>query len=742
MSANHRTGRRLVFVVLGVLILAALVIALIRRAQRPAPYRIAFANSITGVANTAGTESLIATQLYINEVNKSGGVNGHPIELVMYDDKSSAETARANARKIGESDCIAVLGHYLSATSLAAGPVYKAEQIPAITGTALVDDLTLGNPYYFRAQTTISAMGRSTADYVGEVWHDPVVELIAADDKFGSDYERGFVQGYDGAPINIRTLHVAPAVRRQSSEAAVEAIANDPQTGVIVIGSSSEYIADILKMLRRRGITLPVISTAAAGRQEFLKQLTTDPEELIRPGYFRENFYAGVPVIFDSTGSAAQASAEAYRKKSGREPGWPAAGANSAARLLVAALQRAKLGGTPASKADDREQIRLALDDIDDVQNAVTGIEGPLYFDSQHNMPRALRMGYFHVGRFVTAPLQLVPVEDPIYVDLAKETEAGHIVALRGLEYWLQRVVYTGIDINRLSRIDQRTGTFSVDFYFWMRYGGGDDAPTHVDFPRPVDKNAFDPKRPLHAGSEDGLNYRLYRIIGDFKANYDLHDYPFDVQQLLIRMQNTEQRRELVTYVIDTFGLEPTAEKRASAFHDLQLWRFLDLRYFIDSFSIQSTLGLPAYFASSSRTEYAAFNAAIFMRRNFRIFIFKTLLPVFLLVSVVFATMFFSTGLLKEQVTIPVTGILTSAVLLIAMGNQLPDIGYTVAIELAFYIFFALCLMTMVSAFLQDRLRGTGKNQLALTLNHAGKIIYLVTVFGTVFGFWWYYARL
>jgi hypothetical protein len=414
--------------------------------------------------------------------------------------------------------------------------------------------------------------------------------------------------------------------------------------------------------------------------------------------------------------------------------------------LLVAALQRVDLKNTSASKAADREHVRLALDDISTPQDAVAGIEGPLFFDAHHDMPRAIRMGYFHVGRFVTAPLQLVPVEEAEFVDLNKEIQAGHIVTLRGLQYWLQRVVYTGIDINRLSRIDQRQGTFAVDFYMWMRYAGSDDAPVHVEFPRLLQASSFDPGRPLQSGQQDGLNYRLYRVVGEFKANYDLHQYPFDEQQLLIRFQNTQQRRELVAYVIDTFGLKLASDKpddihNSKPYADLQLWRFLGERYFVDWFSNDSTLGLPAYYASTVRTEYAAFNTAMVMRRNYRIFILKTLLPLFLLVSVVFATMFFSPNLVKEQVTIPVTGILTSAVLLIAMGNQLPDVGYTVAIELVFYIFFALCLMTTVSAFLQDRLRTAGKNQLALTINHSCKIIYLLTVAGTIFGYWFHFAQ-
>src|SRR5215204_1721150 len=153
-------------------------------------------------------------------------------------------------------------------------------------------------------------------------------------------------------------------------------------------------------------------------------------------------------------------------------------------------------------------------------------------------MPNAVRVGFFRLGRFVTAPLQLVPVDHPEAISLVEEQAKGRIVSVGDRHYWLQRAVYTGIDINRVNRIDVKQGTFNIDFYLWMRFAGEDDAPTRVEFPALLDKGGFDPKRVLKTGREDDLHYRLYRITGDFKASYDLHDYPFDVQQLRVRFQN------------------------------------------------------------------------------------------------------------------------------------------------------------------------------------------------------------
>ena len=100
----------------------------------------------------------------------------------------------------------------------------------------------------------------------------------------------------------------------------------------------------------------------------------------------------------------------------------------------------------------------------------------------------------------ITAPLQLVLVENPEAIDLDEDVRMGYIVSLGSRQYWLQRVVYTGIDINRVNRIDVKQGTFNIDFYLWMRYSGEDDTPTQMEFPAFLRKGGFDPKRVLKTG--------------------------------------------------------------------------------------------------------------------------------------------------------------------------------------------------------------------------------------------------
>jgi hypothetical protein len=91
-------------------------------------------------------------------------------------------------------------------------------------------------------------------------------------------------------------------------------------------------------------------------------------------------------------------------------------------------------------------------------------------------------------------------------------------------------------------------------------------------------------------------------------------------------------------------------------------------------------------------------------------------------------------------VTIPVTAILTSAVLLLAVDNQLGDVGYTVAVEKIFYVFFALCLMTMLAGFAHERLRHAGRKYLCVVVDRTAQVLYVGTALAATASFWWRYA--
>lgn len=83
-----------------------------------------------------GYEVIYAVRLAVREANAAGGLLGHDVELVALDDGGSPEAAAEQARKLSvDAGVLAVVGHWLDPTTLAAAPVYSAAGLPWLATT-------------------------------------------------------------------------------------------------------------------------------------------------------------------------------------------------------------------------------------------------------------------------------------------------------------------------------------------------------------------------------------------------------------------------------------------------------------------------------------------------------------------------------------------------------------------------------------------------------------------------------
>lgn len=82
-------------------------------------------------------------QLAADDINAKGGIDGHPIQLVIYDDHSSAaEAVRAYQRLVQQDHVKAVLATFISEVYLALEPWSARLHMPTITAAAASDLIT------------------------------------------------------------------------------------------------------------------------------------------------------------------------------------------------------------------------------------------------------------------------------------------------------------------------------------------------------------------------------------------------------------------------------------------------------------------------------------------------------------------------------------------------------------------------------------------------------------------------
>lgn len=106
-------------------------------AQAAEPYKIGAVFSITGPASFLGEPEKKTAEMIVEEVNKKGGINGHPVELVVYDDESDATKCNLAVKKLIKKDEVPVIiGPSTSGNSMAVVGVAEEAKIPLISCAA------------------------------------------------------------------------------------------------------------------------------------------------------------------------------------------------------------------------------------------------------------------------------------------------------------------------------------------------------------------------------------------------------------------------------------------------------------------------------------------------------------------------------------------------------------------------------------------------------------------------------
>jgi branched-chain amino acid transport system substrate-binding protein len=708
------------------------------------PIPIALVAPLSGKEAEAGQEMVQAVQLYLDTVNQQGGVNGHPLKLLIFDDEADKEVAKVRAPEIVSSPAVVLLGHRSSSPSAAGAEFYEAAHLAAISGTSNDDEVTLKYPYYFRATYTRSLMFKVLSLYSQQVLGTDHISIIQYDEygiKLGGQLAEAFIA--NGSTIkNTWTVDSDPPTL--SIKTIVDQLAADPNPGLVFFAFRAEEIAkELLVEIRRRGLNSPILLGQPLSREEFSRAFEDFEEEQKSPGFFTNGVYATSPLLFDSAGLDAQEFANTYFGLYGKLPSYVGTKFYEAAVLAVQAIDNANIHNKPDRLEANREQIRTELAKITNRNVAPRGLTGLLYFNSKTRSSESqpVRIAQFQKRVLISASQQFEAVSNPERENLPQELAADRILQIGDDYFWKQNVVYTGIDLNRLNRVDQKFSKFTAEFYLWFRYAGDADLE-HIEF---LDgkhlipnQPLFDPKNPIESSTIDGLNYRLYQIRGEFKNSFNLRDYPFDRQHLTLRFQNSTTPSDRLIYAIDTLGLRlPKTDLIADQIrYSLPLWKYQGIQYAKETFRTTSTEGDPNLFQTDNQVDYPGLSATIRVKRRSIVFLIKNLLPLILLTLVLMMTLYFPKTLTKERLSVAISALGSGTVLLVGVYNQLPEIGYTSAIEYMFYIFFGLSLFSIWVGIFGNRLLLKNNKRKAIYLDWIARIIYLFVILFTAIGFW------
>ena len=129
-------------------------------------YVIGFVGPLTGASAQDGQDALEGAQLYVEQVNAAGGIDGIPLTLNVQDDKGDPKEAAIVANMLAQDESVlAIVGHYNSSCTLAGAPIYNEAGVAAIAYGSSSPAVTEAGPYIYRTIPSDDVGGRMVAQW-------------------------------------------------------------------------------------------------------------------------------------------------------------------------------------------------------------------------------------------------------------------------------------------------------------------------------------------------------------------------------------------------------------------------------------------------------------------------------------------------------------------------------------------------------------------------------------------------
>src|SRR4051812_2383038 len=229
---------------------------------------IGFANPLSGPYATSGNDNRTAVELAVEDLDRTGGLLGRRVRVVVADDACGVERAAAAAQELVAAGVSAVIGHFCSHASLVAAAVYEAAGLPMISPDSTHPRLTEeGRGNVFRLTGRDDRQGGIAGDFLAERW--PAGRIAVLHD--GSTYGKGLAAQ---ARRRLRERGVKEAVYdvyTPGEEDRSALVARLEQAGVEVayVAGYGPDAARIVRAARERGDGLRVVGGDGLGMDEF-----------------------------------------------------------------------------------------------------------------------------------------------------------------------------------------------------------------------------------------------------------------------------------------------------------------------------------------------------------------------------------------------------------------------------------------------------------------------------------------
>ncbi|MCJ8312831.1 MAG: mechanosensitive ion channel [Saccharospirillaceae bacterium] len=582
-----------------------------------------------------GEKMYNGAKLYIDQYNATRDKNKPFIKLEKYNDLEQNNEAIRNANKIVKNpNVIAVLGHRGSNESKATAKIYSDNEIVMVGGSATDPAITQDNPWIFSVVPNNKIHGRFVAEYINEICNialtqsftaksdsllhkcaDVVeINLVYSSDQYGKSLQQSFVIAAEQYGFSVKEfeLDVNTTENKEKkyderAKVLIDKIKSDKIVFFAVGDDEAKYLVKYYKTKFPDGFW---IGSASIGKQNFpenINALDTDEEV----GIYSNEMYAIAPMIFDLGNASTIRFVEQYNNAFNEDPDVSSASYYDAAKTVVTSIintptynnglndklnTRVKLTDSYI-KDTLREELRAKLENTNSIKKAIKGLNSQIYFNENGTAIRPMSVGLFSHDEFISAPIQLQ--------DFVKNNNKQKRTQIN--------VVYTGIEVLKITEFSLRDKSFKAKFNLWFRNAPSINAQDIVFLSAVDDIQLGEPVKLIES---KGIKYQRFIVEGRFKVTANPGRAAFGEYELGIHFRHKTQPRNKLIYVYDVVGSKEIEGKTNDILQDGNEWKIASNIVYQDTLNIK-TLGSPLYLNNlTGAVDFSRFNEVISVREN------------------------------------------------------------------------------------------------------------------------------
>ncbi len=169
------------------------------------PLKVGVVLPLTGEQAKFGEIEKNSFLMALEEINKSGGVNGKQIDLLIEDDTGKPDVGRSAVEKlISRDNVICLTGGYSSSVTYAICAAAQQRKVPFMVTTGSADEITeKGWDYVFRINPPVSEYPKALETFLKEVVKPQTVALLYENTLFGQSGSKKFAKLCESMGIKV-----------------------------------------------------------------------------------------------------------------------------------------------------------------------------------------------------------------------------------------------------------------------------------------------------------------------------------------------------------------------------------------------------------------------------------------------------------------------------------------------------------------------------------------------------------